>query len=164
MLTAITVQNEIVFYSNWITPVTRVGQWVPLALDNITLFFGDLFSWSPVPLAPETPPQSFFWCGRQSKPRNISGTVAILAQGTSWAVAGTQAFLTRVRFPLGSWPLASLAFPNARKSWCIKFALFLQPMITNIDQLFTQHCATKAITVSSFRAAKNNVTFGSKSQ
>ena len=67
---------------------------------------------------------SFFW---GSKAQIIASTVGILAQGTSWAVAVTQAFLTWVRFPLGPWlpwPLASLDFSKTWKSPIAKSALF----------------------------------------
>ena len=71
-----------------------------------------------------TPLPALFW---GSKPRNQSITLALLPQGTSWAVADTQAFLTQVRFPLWSLllgPLGSLLFPNSRKSPFVEFGLF----------------------------------------
>ena len=52
-----------------------------------------------------------------SKHKNQASTVAILAQGTSWAVAVTQAFLTWVRFPLGacSWAPGEFGFSQRLK-------------------------------------------------
>ena len=57
------------------------------------------------------PSSSLFW---GSKPKKQTLTVAILVQGTSWAVAVTQAFLTWVRFPLGpcSWAPWGVWFPQ----------------------------------------------------
>ena len=66
----------------------------------------------------------------------IAGTVAILAQGTSWAVAVTQAFLTQVRFPLGPGPWRvwfsqipeSLRLLNSGSFFPLDFCLFLSSM------------------------------------
>ena len=71
------------------------------ALGKTQSDFDDGLLLSNPPLAPPPPPGFV----RLAKLSIHPITVAILAQGTSWAVTVTQAFLTQVRFPLcpGPW-------------------------------------------------------------